>query len=121
MDKKLREKCSLTSIRPDGFRLSDLSFGGGGASECEGIRKRRGHRARGNLQQKFEQLYQVMEEVFPLRVSGERSWASNGQVGVGWRCGGGDRLEGMVSLLPGIPKGEKKLREKSVPSLRKTW
>ena len=30
VDKKLREKCSITSIRPDSFRLSYLSFGGGG-------------------------------------------------------------------------------------------
>ena len=28
--KKLMEKCSITSIRPNSFRLSDLSFGGGG-------------------------------------------------------------------------------------------
>ena len=38
---------------------------------------------------------------------------------MGWRCGGGDRAEGMVSLLPGIPKGEKKLMEKcSITSIR---
>lgn len=38
---------------------------GWGAGGREGIRKRRGYRAGGNLQQKFGRLYQVMEEVLP--------------------------------------------------------